>query len=315
MKNILLYILLIAILSSCLINKTREVSLDKIRPLAFVEEYKDTSFIIGSKKVNVSNEPYYLESIDGFVPNIKEVIHDTLTNIKVFKTYFSYKKIESQEIRKYDGVENHFIGLWFEKDTNENFIYLLDCDKEEILQLSNNEELSQYRKGLVIIEKYLKEKYGKLDKQKVRMNFNDAVYEVKRNQLLSEDSLLRFSYNLILADGKELEYFVINCNPFSENIDVVYGSIIKNLKPITLKYSEIKSLLSQVDSVERIDDYMKIVIDSVNNDLLIKVTTIKDYEIIEERKSKYTQVIFHVNVHTKEVIKVSERKYESIIAH
>tara|TARA_B110000908_G_scaffold141628_1_gene169376 strand:+ start:473 stop:1369 length:897 start_codon:yes stop_codon:yes gene_type:complete len=298
-----------------LVRKSKEVSINEIRPIAIIDEFEDTSFILGSKKVSLSNVPYYLESIDGFVPNIEEEIEDTLSNIKVFRTYFSFEKVESQEIRMYDGVENHFIGLWFDKDTNGNFIYLLDCDKDEILQFSNNEDLSLYRKGLVMTERHLKEEYGKHDKEKVRMGFDDVVNDVKRDQLISEDSLLRFSYNLILADGKEVEYFVINCNPFSENVDVVYGIIIKNIKPINLKYSEIKPLINQVDSVESIDKYMEIVVDSVNNDLLLKVTAKKDYERIEKRKSKHTQVVFYINVHTKEVIKVSERKYEVFSAH
>ena len=99
MKRFILYLVFLLLIASCLVRKSKEVSINEIRPIAIIDEFEDTSFILGSKKVSLSNVPYYLESIDGFVPNIEEEIEDTLSNIKVFRTYFSFEKVESQEIR------------------------------------------------------------------------------------------------------------------------------------------------------------------------------------------------------------------------
>lgn len=313
MKYSLVHIVFLFIVTSCLVKKSNSVEMSEIRPIAMIEEFNDTSFVQGSKKIYISNEPYYLESIDDFVPNLVEVVEDTFLKTKRERVFDKNRILSEQTIDR-SNYDAEYIDLYYKVDTNGEYKYLVDCNKKEILQFSNNEDLSQYRKGLVMAVNYLKEECGKLDKKKVRMNFNDVVYEVKRDQLISEDSLIRFSYNLILADGKEVEYFVINCNPFNENIDIVYGTIVKNLKPINLKYSEIESLLNQVDSVESIEDYMEIALDSANNDLLLKVIAKKDYERIEKRKSKHTQVVFHVNVHSKEVVKISERRYTSFIA-
>ena len=60
---------------------------------------------------------------------------------------------------------------------------------------------------------------------------------------------------------------------------------------------------------------MNLIIDSTTNDLLLKVECWKDYVKTGKRTSKSTKVIFHINVHNKEVKKISERRYESTIAH
>ena len=119
-------------------------------------------------------------------------------------------------------------------------------------------------------------------------------------------------YNLVLNDNKKIHYFTVLYNPYIKSIEVK-GEIVKKLKPINLKYSEIKSLVNQIDSVERVEDYIEIRVDS-NSNLLLKVSAWKDYKRIGKRNAKQTKVVFQINVHNKKVLKVGEKKYESFWA-
>lgn len=311
MKNLFLYLISLSIVCSCLIRKTNEISYEEIRPIVIPVGY-DTSFIKGSQKISVINEYWNWGSFEKTWV-LTERIEDSALNIFSERMYYSDTSILSVETIERSNYDQSYINLLYSKDTNGDFEYLLDCDKKEVLKLRELKDEMKHTKLKARIYEFVETNYGIQNKETIELDFNDIVHQVRFDRLFS-DSLFSMDFNLILKDKKRIPLYRVFCNQYIDDVYVV-GAIIANIKPINLNYSEIESLINKVDSVESVDQFMEIVIDSVNNDLLLEVTAKKDYELVEKRKSKHTQVVFHVNVHTKEVLKISERRYESIIAH
>ena len=93
MKSIIIICFLI--FSSCLIKKSSAISTEYIRPIVVPEEYSDTSFILDSKKIYITNEPYYVDSLDEIVPFITELVKDTVLKTTRVREFYSNTSIFS----------------------------------------------------------------------------------------------------------------------------------------------------------------------------------------------------------------------------
>ncbi|MDA9303986.1 hypothetical protein N8289_00570 [Flavobacteriales bacterium] len=318
MKRYVLYFLLLIVICSCLIRKNKEVFFGVIRPILIPEEFTDKNFIIGSTKVYIMNEPYYLESKDDFVPFIYEKTEDTVQNIIRERTFSSDTVILSEETVKYISDEFQNINSFFKVNREGSILYDFNCNNQKLNSSTNAFFANYFNKGLEESRHYIDTIFGSEFSENIQINFTKTIKFVS---IMIEDeniwdSTLYYDYDLLLRDNKRIELGRLDYSIKTKQIESNFNEIgLKNLKPIALEYSEINFLVNQADSIDRIDQFMNLIIDSTTNDLLLKVECWKDYVKTGKRTSKSTKVIFHINVHNKEVKKISERRYESTIAH